>query len=553
MTMLPTCLIDNLKRFHLFVLLFLTFMNISLSSFASEQKLDDNFFNSLKTPEIEFLPKEHLSTYPFFALSPYNFIGLRWNPEWNEELLPDSCSKNQIKSATTEPAIKELWQNCEAKIRLEPKNQIYETLSMLSYDFDPLHHPLSREVIFHLPNSIQVRGILFLRSAEPRPLVIVRAGIFSSFNSMVAERFIFSQIFERGNFHLLIVPSTTGRQFIEDNDHFSFGGFEEGLHTLWIAREIKKSNQPLSQFISEINTVGISMGANGVLAANLLNAIQKQNWINRSVYFCPLMDFNNTLVQLKQKTFKTLLTSLWTGMRLEPLRKKYSISMFEFFDYYGLVEHLTNNYKAPLIGWDDELLPIEAKNLNSFFAFNDLNKWLSFKNLNNPSLLFYSLIDPVVPPTTNILSLKDQLPEKISILPMAKGIHCSVPANYNEAFMATFINNFLATKGQTASEQKIIWQQKIKSEKSDQLELENLKITNIHLTKDNNLTIEIKNDSFLSVRFIEIEIPYSAVDMYFNSQIWNRHLKKSLMNWLEAHTQFEKNKLNNEVTFQILN
>jgi hypothetical protein len=548
--MLTACLLHKLKRTHFSVFVFLTFINISLLSFAAEQKLNDNFFNSLKTPEIEFIPKEHLSTYPFFAFSPYNFVGLRWNPEWNEELLPNSCSKNLIKSATTETAIKKLWQNCEPQIRLETKNQIYETLSMLSYDFDPLHHPLSHEVVFHLPNSVQVRGILFLRSAEPRPLVIVRAGIFSSFNSMVAERFIFSQIFERGNFHLLIIPSTTGRQFIEDNDHFIFGGFEEGLHTLWIARQLKKSNEPLSQFINEIHTVGISMGANGVLAANLLNAIQKQNWINRSVYFCPLMDFNNTLLQLKQKTFKTILTSLWTGMRLEPLRKKYSISMFEFFDYYGLVEHLTKNYKEPLIGWDDELLPIEAKNISSFFAFNDLNKWLSFRNLTNPSLLFYSLTDPVVPPTTNILSLKDQLPENISILPMTKGFHCSVPANYNEAFMATFINSFLNTKGQTALEQKIVWQQKINSEKS---ELENLKIVNIQLTKDENLFIEIKNDSLFSSWQTKVEIPHSAIDMYFNSQIWNRHLKKSLMNWLEAHTQFAKSQFKNEAIFQILN
>jgi hypothetical protein len=262
------------------------------------------------------------------------------------------------------------------------------------------------------------------------------------------------------------------------------------------------------------------------------------------------MDFNSTLTQLKEKTLKTLLTSLWTGIRLEPLRKKYSISMFDFFDYVELVARLTQNYKSPLIGWDDELLPPAAKNISSFTEFNDLKTWLSYKNLTNPSLLFYSLVDPVVPPATNILSVQDQLPANINVLPMNKGMHCTVPANYNEAFMATLVNDFLTTKNTYNKEPKAIWQKSFSYKNSD---IKNLKIIDLTITAEAKLSAKIKNVSPFSRWQTEIEIPSSAIDMYFDPQIWNRHLKKSLLKWLEAHSQFryEDNKLKEQILLQI--
>jgi pimeloyl-ACP methyl ester carboxylesterase len=538
---------------------------IHQTTYASTTKMDAVFYSKLNSQNIELLPKEHLKIYPFLALSPYNIVGLRWIPDWSADLLPADCSETQVISAvrniSTKPgSIIGLWQNCEPKIRQDSKNQFHETMSMLSYDFDPLNHPLSREVIFHLPNAITVRGLLFLRKPAPRPLVIIRPGIFSSFNSMIAERFIFSQLFERGDFHILIIPSTTGKQFIEDNDRYIFGGFEEGLHTLWIARELKKSGQPLAQFIKEIHTVGISMGAHGTLAASLFNNIQKQNWIQKSIYFCPLMNFNSTLENLKDKSIKSILTSFWTGMRLEPLRKKYSISIIEFLDYFNLVDRLTQNYKIPLMGWDDELLPAMAKSISSFTEFNDFNNWLSYKNLTNPSLLFYSLRDTLVPPESNVLAVKDQLPENVRVLPMPKGFHCSVPVNYNEAFISTLINSFLETKSDhkiTANTEsnsetmKTIWQLPLSYGKTD---IENLRISDIQISDNENLIVEIKNRSPFSGWHSKIEVPATSIDMYFAKGIWNRHLRISLKKWLEAHSQFvnqiEGN--SNKISFHII-
>jgi hypothetical protein len=173
------------------------------------------------------------------------------------------------------------------------------------------------------------------------------------------------------------------------------------------------------------------------------------------------------------------------------------------------------------------------------------------------------------------LAVKNQIPPNVDILPMTKGFHCAVPVNYNEAFMSTLVNSFFTSSDTSASIdasgskgsiekepnlssensqnsviQKTIWQSTFNYSNSD---IENLKIVDIKIANIKYLTVEIRNQSFFSNWKTEIEVPSTAIDMYFDHEIWDHNLKMSLMKWLEAHTQFIYNPENGSqnLIFQI--
>lgn len=541
------------------------------------------FIVKFSSPEIEFLPKEHLISYQNptqFIIS--RWLNIPWMPEWKQNHLPSDCnlekiakvmkSEKSIKSDNSEnsenqlkSALQNFWTHCEPLIRNYSPGHLFEIIKMLNIDYDILATPLAHEVVFHLPNQIKVRGILFARSLQKRDLVILRPGIFSSFDSMIAERFVINQLFDEGKFNVLLIPSITGKQFIEDNESFIYGGFEEGIHTTLIASLLKSKNQPISSLIDKIHLAGVSMGGHGVWFANILDAINGHQFFDKSLYFCPLIDFYKTMQNHGDNNLYRFLSKYWTWKRLQPLRQKFNVHWRDFFQKENSwLSPWKSKYHQPLVGWpnilfDNEIIKnLNTKIQNNYLTFEELNTWEYWlnKNLNqdisvNPSLVLYTETDPVVPPLVNILNPDHKL-DHATALALPKGFHCSIPVNYNEAFMSTFVNEFLMSSTEDKKEHLPHWTQKIKLASTfSGLPNPIFQISDITSVSEKNITLDISEKTGIIVQHLKIEIPRSEIDFDWSNEEYNNSLKRTLLRWLNSHLHLQVINPENELTVSL--
>ena len=128
--------------------------------------------------------------------------------------------------------------------------------------------------------------------------MILRLGVFSNVEEFLPERFLLMQIFEQGLANVLVLENSTGADFIANNQRWTMGGYDEGLQNMQVVRMLRRSSAPLSQLISSVHLMGVSLGGHGVLFASLLNQYNGQpehQAIQSFTTFCP---FNSRCRQI---------------------------------------------------------------------------------------------------------------------------------------------------------------------------------------------------------------------------------------------------------------
>ncbi len=531
--------------------------------------LSQQDYSGYSTERIQILKKGSLL---FHQKEPFSFfkktLQLSWTPEWDIDLIdepkcfPDNFLSNLININNKEQLnlLQSLWRNCEPKLRKTQYNSVYDSLKMLSIDYSLLNHPFAHEVIFNLHNQQKVRGLFLINNSTQRDLVILRPGIYSSFQTMVAERFLVQTLFDEGQFNVLILPSTTGRQFINDNENYRFGALEEGLQTYLISKILNDPKEPFHQLISKINAVGISMGGHGLIVTNIIQSFfenQTQN-IEKSIYFCPLINYDETKKNLNSSLLSSWANQYWNWMRLEPLRNKNNIRFSEFFKGDNWLQNITYpndtlyfenllNFISSVLHKDIQKTKPNNKSdlLTKLYDFAKNKKYNSsmtlfetLKNISQPylqSLVFYTDVDPIVPPQLNILNSGDFF-EKSIVLKLNKGVHCSVPVNYNHSFFSKIINGYL-----NPNLNSILNSNKKPITNSSLLRLKNLlnsnyKITNIYFLTLSEIKVELQKQNWLGSYDIQnLKLNKSDLDFEWSpDDIYKSQLKKIIRTRLNS-------------------
>lgn len=406
----------------------------------------DSVFQSLNSPHLRVASRE---TTQSLRSKTYvlNKLGLTWRPELQVSSSAENCSPSQFRralhqSSKPELIIKKFWRQCESTWRLNSFNGITHSANILRTAFEPTQHPGVRKIEWALENGVKVPGLLFLKGPITRPLVILRTGIFSSLTTAVAERFAMMQLFDEGPYHLLVLPSTSGKDYIESNSRFVFGGFDEGLQTARIIDLISDPREPIHAWVSKIHLVGISLGSHGLWLLNWLQPSPgKPNLIDRTLQLCPTVDLRATAAEQRRNLLSEFFVKSWFERRLYP--NKDNLGLKDNETVATFIQRSIDGYQQPTLPWPLTSVPLPV-HPHPFWVYNDFWSWLPTYYNFDRTLVAWTRLDPVVPPAQNAATLprRQQAPEA-SLLEFPRGFHCSLPTTYQWSIISLMLRGYL--------------------------------------------------------------------------------------------------------------
>jgi hypothetical protein len=436
-----------------------TSMNLSLLNFLallafSVSAMAQSPFDGVASSKIEFIEFQagRVPNYPAWFKWVVNPIHSWESTGAPAKGLTASCRYDQLGSLLNlsdnyASNLKDYLNQCEQEVEAGIPFAPFHTYRMLNMKFEIDAHPFMRKVMLNLPGGSKIKGLLGLKpGSTPRPLIVLRAGVHSSVDELYPERFLIQQLFEQSPFHILVVGNMTGRDFIENNEKFSFGGFDEGRQNIAIAQILRDPKEPIAQRISELALVGISLGGHGVYYAAHLNELNEQLY-SSFIGLCPVVNLRDSMEGLLSPFYRGIAVDYWSENRLQPLVKKYN-------DYIApnwmdllfrrrsflreIMERVEKSFSVASISGDGIRLPVD-QNINNFWQANDI--WQSTITIKKPFLTLYNKWDPLVRPTANVMRLPDYL--KRQAVRLQSGYHCTLPVAYDWEFMHLTLEQFL--------------------------------------------------------------------------------------------------------------
>ncbi len=254
------------------------------------------------TAEIELMGKAHLDGWgDQWLFDPWR-VSLKRKCDSRFVLTSLEMSRTPRHFAQT---LQQYQAECEGDLTSQAPQDILAILGIAQFEYPKTGVPGVQVVKFELKTksdqSLVLRGVLGLKpSQRPLPLVIARCGIYCDTRSKSIARPMM-QFFDEGPFHVLVLGSISGPQFVRDNGLFTFGGLEEGRQTYELARWLVSPDSPLRDKISEVHLFGESLGSHSVLYASVLDSLNSgQNLLFKSVIaMCPVLDLPATVQDVR--------------------------------------------------------------------------------------------------------------------------------------------------------------------------------------------------------------------------------------------------------------
>lgn len=360
-----------------------------------------------------------------------------------------------------------LPEKCEAHYKLS----IWDTfLSRMFVDFDLADQAKFQRVQFEPQPGLKIRGLLGLQTknsiVQKAPLVIIRMGLFGNIDEILAERYLVRIAHENLGFHLLIVESLTSHGHLMQNDEYSVGGIEEGLHTFYILNLITHDKLPWAKNISDIYLMGISLGGPGAFVTNyldeqsLINGQKKKPDIKAIELFCPVVNLQETFAEHSKSGFFNAIADIWNSRRLLALRLRdknledlaWLKTIFDFTPRFvpRVLNDLNQKRAKPIFNSENfnqfsdlELPPEFMKHINESKTLFELNQfWPFYKNEKTPIHIYLTAKDPMVMNHLNSeLIRSEKQPGQFSQVQFIdlKGTHCMLAAEYQWPFLVELV------------------------------------------------------------------------------------------------------------------
>lgn len=436
------------------------------------------FTATAATPQRAFLEQFNSSRISFpaessWALSdspgrypqPLNFIFetlLSWVPEGKPKDMSSRCSpevwqqrmmdSRVAKSAQLQGAlVQKYFGDCKEELLTEDTGYFRNLVSMMTMKYQPQEHPFLRRVLINLPGNVKLKGLLGLKGDfKRRPLVILRLGIFSNVEDFKPERAWLMMLFEQSPFNVLVLENMSSGDFVANNSQFSFGGYDEGIQNLLVAKLLTNPDEPISQIVDSVHIFGISLGGHGVLFSSLLNkynSSKNRPLINSFTALCPVVNLQPTMVTLTHGGVGSAAVDLWSRQRLSGLDKKLPALMtYDNFSFLAkAISEIARTYKGGLSYVSSVNLPPGMKDGASFWELNDF--WRYYKDVEEPVLIFATQQDPAVPFAMNSQLLQNKTmkvdSKNIRVVDFPEGVHCTLPIPYDWNSVATIFQSYI--------------------------------------------------------------------------------------------------------------
>lgn len=514
-------------------------------SSAWAQSSQVSFFSQFSSSVMEFDGKgSHLlqnSSGRYPVVLSYVFDNLMsWNPSGRKVNHVESC---QAQTLVKQPEFPDNLEVCRGAWETGDSILVSNLVKMLAIKLNHHTHPFLNSLTIHLPGGVKLRGLIALKGdLKKRPLVIVRNGIFSGVEDFIAERAWYMMLFEQAPFNVLILENMTSAQFIQNNAHFSMGGFDEGLQNLWIAQRLQNPREPLSRLVDSVHVFGISLGGHGALFASLLNKINsaKAPVINSFIALCPVVDLKPTMMSLVHSGgVKSALVDLWGRRRIAGVEKKLDLTSYPNFSFlYRTMEEVSKTYPGPLLRDKNIKIPKPMEEIKDFWKLNDF--WSYYEGVREPVYIFTNSIDPAVPYGMNTAQIKTSLstPEKtknIKNYTFANGVHCTLPIPYDWGSISEMFQTIFLSHSPNFKLKEESWTQSLPHH-------------GYQVEKWNVLKVDLPQD-VVSVQFFlrkgktqmkqEVLLPLSKTDFIFHDKTDNGDVSSLVKRWLHLNLKYK--------------
>lgn len=347
--------------------------------------------------------------------------------------------------------ISSYFEKCEKELHFGNSSGWGNLVYTMGLDFDWTTNSFMNPVHVRLPGGSVLRGLIALRGdARPRPMVVVRSGVFAGIDEMGSEKYFLMQLFEQGHANVLILENDTASGYVRRNPGYQPGGVFEGAQNVFIAGLLRDPAQPLSKITSSVHFLGISLGGHGLFHAAALEARHGTRNIDSFLALCPVVDLHSELNRWILPTFRGTLIDTFISSQLAPIREQLrsmpedssappEIRQRLFKKALQLAEQTFQTRREFMAG-----LVTPAAQETDFWRAS--NVWPWFRNVTTPVTVVVAEPDVLVPATANgdrIANLVAGTSSNISVAKLKHGFHCSFPATYRWDAVAALLQGAL--------------------------------------------------------------------------------------------------------------
>ncbi|XGC81576.1 hypothetical protein ACES2L_03665 [Bdellovibrio bacteriovorus] len=371
-------------------------------------------------------------------------------PDCDPRRFEDSIIGKNLSTAKYFQAARRYFEKCSRELTTGSWLGLPGLLKFSKFQYPFFSHPQVREFTVKLPSGVRVPGILALKQdPRPRPLVIVKCGVFCSAAQGPSLRSYLMHLFDQSPFNVLLLANQTGMDYIYLNKMVTMGGWSEGYEGLEVGKWMLTKWEHKDR-ISSVHFMGISLGGNAAVMGAAFNdkyLLENGKKVFNSVTaICPVVSLKPTL------------DNLYGGQIVGRVFAKMTKEHFsEARNYIKDVPEMLTDDKIPSrSGLADFIGELNSASLQrrgitstpqSYFKSNNFWNWK--EEVKTPLMVWASKDDMVVNNRINAQVIEqNDFYEKspwVGVLNLKYGNHCGFSSAYgfhaSAAVLRTFVLN----------------------------------------------------------------------------------------------------------------
>lgn len=234
---------------------------------APKLDLESQFFQELAKESGEDVP----TTKGFFESIPDGLSSKDMSLQCDPRRFEDVIVGKKLSTAQYYAAVKGYFSKCANELTRNSTTGLLGLLKYSKYQYPFLSHPQVKEFLVKLSDGTKVPGILAMKQdPRPRPLVIVKCGVFCSAAQSASMKTYLMHLFDQSPFNVLLLANQTGMDYIYYNKKVTLGGWSEGYEAIEIGRWMREKWEYKDR-ISSVHLMGISLGGNAAVMGAAFN------------------------------------------------------------------------------------------------------------------------------------------------------------------------------------------------------------------------------------------------------------------------------------------
>ncbi|MNK06321.1 hypothetical protein D3C87_242160 [compost metagenome] len=378
----------------------------------------------------------------------------------------DSVMDSKISTQDYYQAVKDYFKRCGSELARNSPLGMFSLIKFSMFEYSILSHPQIKEFVVTLDSGVKVPALLAMKAdSRPRPLVIVRCGVFCSAEASPTVRSYLMQLFDQTPFNVLFLANQTGIDYIALNRYFTMGGWSEGYESIEVGRWMLEKWEHRKS-ISSLHLMGISLGGNAAVMGAAYNdqfTMESGRRIFNSVAaICPVVSLKPTLDNLYgSQIVGRIFNGMTRGQLLEA--RKYVADIPDLLEdsmipvRKGMADYIGEMAAVSLQRRGVASTPQEFFKNNNFFTLK--------RTVATPLMVWASKDDMVVDNSVNAAILDGDVnlsaSKNTGVVNLPYGNHCAFNAAYgaaaSAAVMRTFVLNNSPEFRSEYQKQKMAW------------------------------------------------------------------------------------------------